>query len=39
MKVFKLVFVYVLDYSYFLRYDLIDGVYDIVGIVEFLEFI
>lgn len=39
MKVSKLVPVYVLDYSYSLRHDLIDGAYDIVGTAESLEFI
>lgn len=31
MKVSKLVPVYVLDYSYSLRHDLINGAYNIVG--------
>lgn len=39
MKVSKLAPVYVLDYSYSLRHDLIDGAYDIVGTAESLEFI
>ncbi|MGG1246356.1 hypothetical protein [Bacillus spizizenii] len=39
MKVSKLAPVYVLDYSYSLRHDLIDGTYDIVGTAESLEFI
>lgn len=39
MKVSKLVPVYVLDYSYSLRHDLIDGAYDIVGTAESLELI
>lgn len=39
MKVSKLVPVYVLDYSYSLKQDLINGAYDIVGTAESLEFI
>ncbi|AIU83518.1 hypothetical protein EBA29_03533 [Bacillus velezensis] len=39
MKVSNLVPVYVPDYSYSLRHELIDGAYDIVGTAESLEFI
>ncbi|ADP34121.1 hypothetical protein ABD80_10710 [Bacillus atrophaeus] len=39
IKISKLVPVYVLDYSYSLRHELIDGAYDIVGTAESLELI
>ncbi|MCI1694300.1 hypothetical protein [Aneurinibacillus aneurinilyticus] len=39
IKVSKLIPVYILDFSYKLRHNLIDGIYEIVGMVESLELI